>query len=356
MEFYYDSDRPNRYSYSSVNASVVSARFMGPLCRRLIRFVPQSIPANAITLLGSASCWLAFLILSGILVGPLSAFAPGRPWIFGVAGLLVFGYQLADSLDGLQARRNGCSGPLGEFLDHWLDSLNAFLLPLGIALAFPSIPPAIATIGVFIFAIADWLTGRSVLEKGIMEFGPIGGEEGLTLIYLFLFAFWILGYRFWSSPSMIHGFPPVWMVYAIVPIAYAFIAISELEHAAGAKAEFAILVATLLPLLVWIAVDYPRDGSNALLVGGLAMGGAGVRFAGDVLRDRLLGLRYEPCFVPYIAMDLILLASVLIPGLPGWAPMSAATIALAIVAWSLASQMTRTVARVRFVTGRGLFD
>jgi phosphatidylglycerophosphate synthase len=355
MEYYYDADRPNRYSYTSVNASIVDARFMGPLCRRLVKLLPERLPANAITLTGSASCALAFLILSGILVGPLSVFARARPWIFGVAGLLVFLYQLTDSLDGLQARRSGSSGPLGEFLDHWLDSINAFLLPLGIALAFPAIPFAIAAIGILIFAIADWLMSRSVLELGVMELGPIGGEEGLTLIYIFLFAFWALGYDFWARPSARLGFPPIWIVFSIVPIAYSFIAISELEHAAGAKSDFAILLVTLLPMLIWISIELSRGHPRALLIGGLAMGGAGARFAGDVLRDRLLGLRYESVFIPYIVADAALLASVLIPGLPRQAPMAAGVIALVVVGWSLASQFERTVSRVRFVTGRGLF-
>jgi phosphatidylglycerophosphate synthase len=356
MERYYDEERPNRYSYKSVNASIVDARFMGPFCRRIIRLVPASIPANAITLMGSASCAMAFLILSGLLLGPMSSYAPRHPWIFGVAALLVFLYQVADSLDGLQARRRGCSGPLGEFLDHWLDSINAFLLPLGIAIAFPAIPPAIAASGVLVFAVADWLTGRSILEKGVMELGPIGGEEGLTLIYLFLLSFWALGYDFWASSSLVLGFPPIWIVYSIVPLAYCFIALSELEHAAGAKAEFAILVATLLPMLVWTSMDLRRDGPVALLVGGLAIGGAGTRFAGDVLRDRLLGLRYEALFIPYAVADAFLLASVLAPGLPAWAPMAAGVSSLLVIAWSLASQLERTVARVREVTGRGLFD
>jgi phosphatidylglycerophosphate synthase len=354
MDNYYDPERPRRYAYASNNLSIVDARFMRPLCRRLVRLLPESLPANAITLAGSASCALAFLILSGLLVGPMSAFAPRHPWIFGIAGALVFFYQVTDSLDGLQARRCGSSGPLGEFLDHWLDSINAFLLPLGIALAFPSIPFAIAAIGILVFALADWLMGRSILECGVMELGPIGGEEGLTLIYLFLFSFWAFGYGFWANPSVRLGFPPIWIVYSLVPIAYCFIAISELEHAAGAKSEFAILVATLLPMLIWISADVRRNGSSALLVGGLALGGAGTRFAGEVLRERLLGLRYKSFFAPYAVADILLLAS-LIPGLPRGAPMAAGATALVIVAWSLASQFERTVARVREITGRGLF-
>lgn len=332
----------------------MNTRLLAPLCRRIIKYIPVRVPANAITLLGSISCFIAFLLLSGILVGPMSEFAPDHPWVFGLACVFVFIYQVTDSLDGLQARRNGSSGPLGEFLDHWLDSINAFTLPLGIALAFPVIPPVIVVFGILIFAMADWLTGRSVLKRGMMEFGPIGGEEGLSLVSLFLLSFWAFGYHFWSTPSEATGFPPIWLVYSIVPLAYLFITVSEIEYVAGAEKEFAVMITVLLPMLVWVLVGSSKDGVNALLVGGLSMGGAGAYFAGDILRDRLLGLEYNPRLHHFLIADTMLLVS-LTPGLPSWAPMMSALTALGIVVVSLARQFEQTVGRVHLVTGRGLF-
>jgi phosphatidylglycerophosphate synthase len=355
MEKYYDPERPRNYSYSSVNKGLFDKYVMGRVSLAAIRFLPRGIPPNAVSILGSSFCWVAFLVLSGLAFGPLESLAPRAPWIFGVLGALIMLYQLFDNMDGVQARRIGCSGPLGEFIDHWLDSLNAFMLPLGIALAFPSIPPLAAAAGIFIFTIADWLCGRSILERGVMEFGAVGGEEGLSLIYLFFFSVWALGYNFWASPSRLLGIPPVWIVYAIVPLAYLFTMLGELEHSAKAKAAFAIEIATLLPMLAWIALDLPRDGSQALLVGGLVLGGAGTRFAGEVLRERLIGLRYVPYYCPFIAVDFALLASVLLPGLPPWAPMATALVSLTTVVYALASQLTKTTVRVKTYLGAGLF-
>jgi phosphatidylglycerophosphate synthase len=355
MDEYSDPDRPKLYSYTSINKGLFDRYVMGRLSLAAVRYLPRGIAPNAVSILGSLFCWLAFLILSGLAFGPIEALAPRSPWIFGVLGALIMLYQLFDNLDGVQARRIGSSGPLGEFIDHWLDSLNAFMLPLGIALAFPCIPPLVAAAGVFVFALADWLCGRSILERGVMEFAPVGGEEGLCIIYAFFFSVWILGYGFWATPSSLLGFPPIWIIYVIVPLAYLLTVLGELEHCARAKAAFAAEIATLLPMLAWIALDLPRDGSRALLVGGLVLGGAGTRFAGEVLRVRLVGLRYVPCYWLFIAVDAALLASVLVPGLPPWAPMAAALASLAAVAYALASQFLRMVGRVKAVLGTGLF-
>jgi phosphatidylglycerophosphate synthase len=354
MEYYFDPDRPKHYSYSSVNKGIFDKYVMGRVSLAAVRFLPRGLSPNAVSMLGSAFCWLAFLVLAGLAFGPLESAGPRAPWIFGVLGALIMLYQLFDNLDGVQARRIGRSGPLGEFIDHWLDSLNAFMLPLGIAIAFPSIPPLAAAAGIFVFAIADWLCGRSILERGVMEFAHVGGEEGLCLIYFFFFSVCALGYDFWARPSILLGFPPVWAVYAIVPVAYLLTVLGELEHCANAKASLAVEVATLLPMLAWIALDLPRDGPQALLIGGLVLGGAGTRFAGEVLRERLVGLRYVPYYLPFVAVDIALLASVLIPGLPRWAPMATALASLASVACALAVQFIKTAARVRIVLGPGL--
>jgi phosphatidylglycerophosphate synthase len=354
MEEYSDPDRPKSYSYTSVNKGLFDKYIMGRVSLAAIKLLPRGIPPNAISIVGSCFCWIAFLILSGLAFGPLESLAPRAPWIFAILGVLIMLYQLFDNLDGLQARRIGCSGPLGEFIDHWLDSLNAFMLPLGIALAFPSIPPIAAAVSAFIFAIADWLCGRSILERGFIEFGKLGGEEGLCIIYLFFFSVCTLGYNFWASPSRLLGFPPVWIAYAIVPLAYFFTVLGELEHCVRAKAGFAIEIGTLLPMLAWIIVDLPNDGSQALLVGGLMLGGAGTRFAGEVLRERLVGLRYLSYYWPFIVVDFVLLASVLLPGMPSWAPMATAIASLITVAYALVAQLIKMAWRVNTYQGARL--
>jgi phosphatidylglycerophosphate synthase len=355
VDRYADPERPRKYAYRCENRGLFDRYVLGRLCRLAIRLVPMRMSPNAVSILGSAFCWLAFLILSGLAFGPLSSFAPRHPWVFGLLGLLIIAYQLLDALDGIQARRTGNSGPLGEFVDHWFDSINAFLLPLGIALAFPSIPPALAAVGVFLFAIADWLCGRSVLERGVVEFGPVSTEEGLCLIYVFFFSAWALGYGFWAAPSPLFGFPPIWIAYAIVPLAFLITAMTELARCTKVLRGLAVEVAILLPMLAWILLDLPRDGQTALLVGGLVLGGAGTRFAGDLLRERLVGLARVDCYADFIVVDILLVASLAIPGLPPWAPLAAALASLAWISVALAAQFVKMIRRVRAVLGTRLF-
>ncbi len=356
IERYSDPDRPKNYSYKCDNNGLFDKYVMGRVCRIAIRLVPERASANAVSLLGSAFAWLAFIVLAGFPFGPLSSFAPRHPWVFGLLGLFIIAYQTLDSLDGIQARRTGNSGPLGEFVDHWCDSLNAFMIPLGIALAFPSIPPVLAALSVFLFALADWLCGRSVLERGVVEFGPVSTEEGLCIIYLFFISAWALGYDFWAMPSSLLGFPPVWIAFAIVPLAYLGAALTELFRCKGVFKGLAIEIATLLPMLAWIVLDLPRDGQRALLVGGLVLGGAGTRFAGDVLRERLVGLSRVVFYADFIVVDAILLASIAVPALPAWGPLASAVACLAWIAFALASQFGGMLARVRTVLGTRLFE
>ncbi len=56
----------------------------------------------------------------------------------------LFIYGVLDSADGAQARRLGCSSPLGELLDHGLDSLTMgedCLVPFAVVLNVLPCPP-----------------------------------------------------------------------------------------------------------------------------------------------------------------------------------------------------------------------
>src|SRR5436190_10189796 len=95
----------------------------GPLKRivwtPMLRWVPLKMSANTLTLLGSLMCAVASLLL---LFLPLSRAA------WGVASILYFSYLCFDNLDGMHARRTSGGTPLGEVLDHWLDSINGVLM------------------------------------------------------------------------------------------------------------------------------------------------------------------------------------------------------------------------------------
>jgi phosphatidylglycerophosphate synthase len=354
MDRYQDPDAPLHYSYKGINNGLADRYIFRHWWPVAMRAIPARMSANAVSILGSLFCWLAFAILAGLVVGPMADFAPTHPWIFGVAALCVFLYQTLDALDGIQARKTGASGPLGEFVDHWFDSINAFMIPLGLALAFPSIPGAAAALVILLCGMADWTNVRAILKRGVLEFGPISSEEALTLTYLFLLLIWFLGYGFWASPSPVLGFPPAWIIYILAALSFATSIIINLRHSLEELGWLLIALATLLPMAVWIVVSPGMQGPLPILLGGCVLGCAATRLAGDILRERLVGLRYPILYPDFLAIDALLLAS-LIPSARGWLPLAAVSLSLAWMVFALARQFYRMLHRVRVVTGVRLF-
>jgi len=353
MERYSDPDRPLKYTYRSVNNSIINAFYKRYWLPLVMKAVPERMSANLISILGNAGAWAAFLILSGLVVGPMNVAARERPWIFGVCALCLFFYHTMDNLDGMQARKTGSSGPLGEFVDHWFDSFNTFLIPLGLGLAFPVIPPLLVAITILLCCLADWLSLRTTRNTGILVFGRISSEEALAFSYLFCIAAWALGYNFWTQP-IVFGIPLIVLVYSITPIAF-LASIVMTFKSAGRPDLLAIMLSCILPLFAWTVLAEQRLGLSALLAGCLLMGFTTARFSGDVMRDRLVGLEYRGFYPVIVVMDILLLISELVPGLPVWA--ASAVIALSFL-WlfsTLVGQFARTVARVRETLGVGLF-
>lgn len=141
----------------------------------LSRVTPPSVVANDITLLAQL-CSLAPVIV-------FLLFAETAPWwvISFVPGAGLILYTILDHLDGTQARKTGTSGPLGEFLDHWLDGWNGGLVTLGVAIAWGSTPVVAATLatwGAFAYAIA--IAEQRV--TGVLKLDRMSGNEGMFLI------------------------------------------------------------------------------------------------------------------------------------------------------------------------------
>ncbi|HTX73904.1 MAG TPA: hypothetical protein VMC79_13820 [Rectinemataceae bacterium] len=353
MERYIDPDRPLKYVYNSDNRSIVDRYLLCHWWPIAIKAIPRKAPANLVSMIGNLGSYLSFLILSGLLFGPVSVAGRDRPWIFGLVALGYFFYQTLDALDGIQARRTGASGPLGEFVDHWFDSFNVFLLPLGISLAFPVIPYQVVAPAMILFAAADWFQLRAITSLGVLIFPPVSSEEGQVLDQIFFVLIWVVGYAFFAEPRIL-GMPVIWICYAALVAGMGWTVVGCARDSGGLSQYLAELV-SLLPMGLWILLMYPRIGSSALLLGGLLIGFSGSRFSGELLRERLIGTEYRPFIPDILVVDALLLGLALFPGLPTWVAPASAGIALLWTWGELGMQFGRTIARVRGVTGRGLF-
>jgi phosphatidylglycerophosphate synthase len=352
MDEYLDPDRPRSYVYKSVNNSLVDRyvlRHWWPLAMKL---VPARASANAVSMLGNLGVATAFLVLSGLLLGPMPVFGRNHPWIFGVVAFCLFFYQTLDALDGIQARRTGSSGPLGEFVDHWFDSFNAFLIPLGFGLAFTSVPYIVLVVLTLLLSMTDWALLRSIRKTDTMVFPAVSTEEGQVIVQLFCLAVWIFGYDLWNNPVLL-GHSVIFWVYIAGIVGIAIILLKSLADREALR-PFVLMLASLLPISLWTALAYPGLGFPALLAGALLQGFSGSRFIGELLRERLVGLRYRPLIIDIVVMDLLLLAT-LLPGLPSWLPLA---MAIAGMAWSvlgLSRQFAAMLGRIRETLGMGLW-
>jgi phosphatidylglycerophosphate synthase len=352
MERYSDPGKIRDYRYQSINNSLLDKYVLRHWWKVAIKAIPARMPANLVSILGNAGSWLAFLILSGLLFGPMEIAGRQRPWLFLVAALGLAFYQTLDALDGIQARRTGAAGPLGEFVDHWFDSFNAFLLPLGIALAFPIVHPIVSGLVVYLFLAADFLTLEGVRKRGILVFGPFSTEEALFCDILILIGIAIFGYDFWAGP-LLFGLAPIHLIFIVAGLSIAAVSIRCLAETGG-LARAVVEALFLAPIVAWTALAYTGSGRQALLCGGLLLGFSASRFSGDLLRERLMGLEYAPFPRDLPVAEAFLLVSVCIRGLPAWAPMA---VGWAFLAWTLATlalQFKRALARVRSELGIGI--
>ncbi|MFA6504638.1 MAG: CDP-alcohol phosphatidyltransferase family protein [Treponemataceae bacterium] len=353
MDTYYDPDRPKTYSYKGENRSIADKYVLKHWWPIALKAIPAKAPANLVSMVGNLGSYLAFFIASGLLLGPVSVIGREKPWIFGVIAFGLFFYQTLDALDGIQARRTGASGPLGEFVDHWFDSFNVFLVPLGIVIAFPVIPWQVMVPCQLIYTTTNWILIRALNNTQVLVFDKFSTEEGQIAAQLFYLSVWILGYDFWAKP-LVFGVPPIWIGYALLPLGMLFTAVRSYKDSRG-FGLLSIAIASLLPLSAWVFLAVPRVGETAIIMGGLTLGFSGSRYVGQLIQDRLIGRVYNP-YLPDIAGGGIALCAIaLIPGLPDWSIIVSGSFMFIWTIVALASQFNVTLSRIRKILGRGLF-
>ena len=97
------------------------------------------------------------------------------------AAVLIFAYVSLDNMDGAHARRTQQSSRLGEFLDHWLDTLNNGFVVLGACLAVGLEP--LLTLLVFSAATLAFFGVQLELRyTGVFRMGRIADIEGNTAV------------------------------------------------------------------------------------------------------------------------------------------------------------------------------
>lgn len=138
--------RLDSYKYAAIDSSPISKYVMHPFWNWAVEFVPLSIAPNILTLTGFACTLINALLLtyydysfiassdnSRILgIQPI----PALVWLI-CAFNLFFAHTL-DGIDGKQARRTKAMGPLGELMDHGVDSWTTVFVTMQVYSFFGS--------------------------------------------------------------------------------------------------------------------------------------------------------------------------------------------------------------------------
>lgn len=132
--------------------------------------------------------------------------------------------RLLDGLDGAVARRSGKQSDFGGYLDMLLDVIAYALIPLGMALAFPS--PAVFTavavlLAAFYVNIASWLYLSALIEK------RKGRDEYVATTSLFMPSGLIEGTETIVFYTLFIAFPGVFVVLAYTMAAMTTITVAQ---------------------------------------------------------------------------------------------------------------------------------
>lgn len=109
------------YKYSCIDDSPLSVYITKPLWIWTSNFIPRNIAPNTLTLTGFFFTILQFLLLS--YYDPHFSASTNIPsYIWYVCAIFQYLSYMLDGVDGIQARKTGTSSPLGELMDHGIDS------------------------------------------------------------------------------------------------------------------------------------------------------------------------------------------------------------------------------------------
>lgn len=168
------------YAYSFEDISISCGFMYKCIVNPLLKIIPMSVKPNTITLLSGLFSFSAFSIILQ------ASFDKYHAWW--AIPVLFFMYIASDYIDGEQARRTQLYSPVGEFLDHFFDSLVTGYLMAGVILTYKINNPIFVTIimcfSYFIQATAFW----ERYKNGKLFFTRFSSTETVMLFSFLVFA------------------------------------------------------------------------------------------------------------------------------------------------------------------------
>lgn len=297
------------YKYLCEDASILTPYMKKYFWRHLLALIPRYTSANLMSFVANFGSWAGFAAL----LGAFGDVGPGNTAAFLIAGFGIWFYHTMDNIDGSQARRTGTSSPLGEFMDHWFDTFNSFLLPMGIVMAF-QVEDWVVLPLIFTSVWAFWATMWEQKITGTIILAAVSQVEGVILVILVHFFTAIMGYGFWTQE--IFSFPMVYYLAWITTFTYCTTALEPLRRVKENRAQILGVTVSMLLVVGWYFLARERGLTSegpVLLLAALVLGMIGSKQIGDLQRTRLIGSAYQPWDISYLVLGVLLLLSVFVP-------------------------------------------
>ena len=343
-----DFDNPERvrsYVYRCSNQSILYPLLRRYLCQPLLVIVPTSWSPNLITFFGHGAVLLGFIWIVALGESWLSAAALGAVTSLVPAASIAL-YIVADTLDGLQARRLGVSGPLGDYLEHGLDAIAGTLIPLGALMAYGA-DMGLAAALVLGCAMAWWTATAERWTTGELRLPPFSEIETHGLVMATHLVAAVAGPGFWRQAifgvAAIDGMAVIGIAVSAV---IAGIAISKIGPA---TASLPGLGASLLLFAGWylgLRLAIPEFAGSPWPA--LILGLASACHVEELLRRCLLGTKPQPYNWILVLTGGVLAFSLMLPATRNADLQQAAmTLAIAVVGVRLISQFASAI---RFIS------
>lgn len=159
--------------YRVEDRSILLPYYKRALVDPALKHLPATLSPNTITHVGH------LLNLAGVVL--LLVLRPHRGWAFVVAAALLLVYVWCDNADGGHARRTGQCSPLGEFLDHGLDTLNVVYIALFTCIGL-GVSPAWWVALTLIIPTAATVTFWEQSHTGMFHLGLLNQVESTTIL------------------------------------------------------------------------------------------------------------------------------------------------------------------------------
>lgn len=208
--------RLDTYKYAAIDTSPISTYITHPFWNYVVEFVPMSIAPNVLTLAGFGCTLMNAFILAYYDYNFLASSDAARPtgtypvppivWLICALNLL-FAHTL-DGIDGKQARRTKAMGPLGELMDHGVDSWTTVFVTMHVYSFFGSADQSFGPQRMF-YALWSVFVSFHITHWEKYNTGVLYLPWSYDLSQLFIFAcslatFWN-SYKIWKSVVPIIG-------------------------------------------------------------------------------------------------------------------------------------------------------